>query len=120
MNLEISSFAEVGDLLKERIVLKALTNLDVGDYALFQSGTGPNRDEPLSGRKTAYWFPDEEVKAGDLVVLYTKKGTKSTKPLNGGRTAYFFYWGLNEALWASKDSGAVVLEIAAWQFKTSR
>jgi hypothetical protein len=117
MNLEIRSFADVGDLLNERIVLKALTDLDVGGYAVFRSGVGTNGRTPTSGRKTAYWFPDEEVKANDLVVLYTKRGSRSAKPMEGGRTAYFFYWGKDEVLWNDDKFGAVLLEVSAWQFE---
>jgi hypothetical protein len=117
MNLEIRSFSGVGDLSNERIILKALTDIDVGDYALFRSGLGSSGHQPTSGRKIAYWFPDEDVKANDLVVLYTKKGSRSSKPMDGGRTAYFFYWGRDEALWNDKQFGAVLLEVAAWQFE---
>jgi hypothetical protein len=120
MNLEISSFADTGDLLKERIILKARTDLDVGDYAVLRSGVGSNDRTPTSGRKIAFWFPDEEVQANDLVVLYTKKGSRSAKPIEGGGTAYFFYWGRDEALWNDDKFGAVLLEVPAWQFKVPR
>lgn len=120
MNLEIRSFAGVGDLQKERIVLKALADLDVGDYAILRSGVGSSGRTPTSGRKIAYWFPDEDVQANDLVVLYTKKGSRSTKPIEGGGTAYFFYWGRDEALWNDDKSGAVLLEVSAWQFEAPR
>jgi hypothetical protein len=116
MNLEIRSFVNAGDLSKERIILKALADLDVGDYAVFRSGVGAGRREPTSGRKIAYWFPDEKVQVNDLVVLYTKKGTSRTKPIEGGRTAYFFYWGRDEVLWNDNQFGAVLVEVAAWQF----
>jgi hypothetical protein len=117
MNLEIRSFADAGDLSNERIIFKALTDLDVGDYAVFRSAVGANGNLPISGRKMAYWFPDTKVKANDLVVLYTKTGSVSSKPLDLSRTAYFFYWGRSEALWGDKQFGAVLLEIAGWEFK---
>jgi len=117
MNLEIRSFADAGQIAKERIVLKATTDLDVGEFAIFRSGVG-TEDQPTAGRKMAYWFPDQRVKANDLVVLYTKKGTRSSKPMDdGGRTVYFFYWGREEALWSDKQYGAVVLEVLEWEFK---
>lgn len=117
MNLQIRSFVGAGDLSKERIIFKALTVLDVGNYAVFRSGVGTSGDEPTAGRKMAYWFPDSKVKANDLVVLYTKKGSSSSKLLERGQTAYFFYWGRDEALWADKQFGAVLLEVADWEFK---
>lgn len=117
MNLEIRSIADAGIPLKERIILRALADLDVGNYALLKSGVGSTGREPTSGRKAAYWFPDEKVEAGDLVVLYTKRGSRSTKRLDGGHTAYFFYWGRDEAIWSDRQSGAVLIEIADWQFR---
>jgi hypothetical protein len=117
MNLEIRSFADVGDLSKERVILKALTDLDVGEYALFRSGIGSNDRLPTSGRKTAYWFPDQGLKANDLAVIYTKKGSRRTKSLEGGRTAYFFYWGKEQTLWDDNQFGVVLLKVEDWQFK---
>lgn len=116
MNLEIRSFADAGEPSQERIILKALTDLDVGEFAVFRSGVTVE-GSPTPGRKSAYWFPDQTVKANDLVVLYTKKGTRSTKPLDDGHTAYFFYWGKAEALWGNSQFGAVVLEVLDWKFR---
>lgn len=116
MNLEIRSFADAGELSKERIVLRATTDVDVGDYAVFRSGVSSDGN-PTSGRKSAYWFPNGAVKAGDSIVLYSKKGQKSTKRLEDGRTAHFFYWGKQEALWGSPEFCAVVLEVLDWEYK---
>lgn len=120
MNLEITSFAGAGDLLRERIVLKARRDLDVGDYAVLRSAVGSGEGTPTSGRKIAYWFPNEDVRANDLVVLYTKKGSRGSKPIEGGHTAYFFYWGRDEALWDDHNFGAALLEVRDWQFEVPR
>jgi hypothetical protein len=117
MNLEIRSFAGIGDLSKERIILKALMDVNIGDYAVFRSGVGSSGLTPISGRKIAYWFPDGKVKADDLVVLYTKKGSRSAKSMERGGTAYFFYWGREEVLWNDDKFGAVLLEVSDWQFE---
>ncbi len=117
MNLEIRSFADAGDQSKERIILKAMTDIDVGGYAILRSGVSTSGTNPTSGRKITYWFPDLEVKANDLIVLYTKKGSRSSKPMENGRTVYFFYWGRDESLWDSKLFGAALLEVADWQFE---
>jgi hypothetical protein len=119
MRLEIRSFAEAGNHPKERITLQALGDIDIGDYAVFYSGVSRSGDAPTSGRKSAYWFPDREVKGGDLVVLYTKKGSSSKKPLSGGRTAHFFYWGKDNALWGDREHCAVLLSIAEWDSRVS-
>lgn len=115
MTLEISSFAEAGNLQKERLVIKIRDDVDIGEYAVFHSRISSNAI-PTSGSKKAYWFPDRAVKAGDLVVLYTKAGTTGKKDLGEGRTAHFFYWGQETALWGP-NTGAVVLEISDWIYR---
>lgn len=119
MNLEFRSFADSGNPSKERIVLKALKDLDVGEFAVLRSGVGNDGESPTAGRKIAYWFPDKKVKANDLIVLYTKKGSQSSKVLQNGHTAHFFYWGRDEALWGDKQFGAVVSEIWDWDFRVA-
>jgi hypothetical protein len=119
MNLEFRSFADAGNPSKERIILKALADLDVGDFAVLRSGVGTDRQSPTAGRKVAYWFPDEKVKSNDLIVLYTKKGSRSSKALEGGRTAHFFYWGRDDALWGDNQFGAVISEIWDWDFRVA-
>jgi hypothetical protein len=116
MNLEITSFADAGVYEGERIVLRARTDLDVGEFVVFRSGVGLSGG-PTSGRKWAYWFPDQKVHTNDLVVLYTKKGSRRSKSLPDGSTVYFFYWGRDEAFWGDSNFGAVVLEVLDWKFK---
>lgn len=112
MNLKYSSFADGGNIEKERLILKAHANVEIGNYAVFCSSV--NEGKATAGRKTAYWFPDETIKTGDLVVLYTKVGTDSKKKLNSGATAHFFYWGLKDAVWGSPSNTAILLRVAEW------
>jgi hypothetical protein len=116
MNLEISSFADGGTFAKERLILKARADLDLGKYAVFCTALTVEK-VATSGKKLAYWFPDEEIKANDLVVLYTKRGTASKKEIETGRTAHFFYWGEDHALWGGAGNGAVVLQVSRWAKK---
>ena len=116
MNLNISSFADAGNVDKERLVLKARVGLDIGKYAVFCTELSQD-GAATAGSKLAYWFPDEEVKANDLVVLYTKRGISRKKELDTNRTAHFFYWGHEEALWGNGENGAVVLQVARWSKK---
>jgi len=117
MNLHIGSFADAGNISKERIVFKVLGNLDVGDYAVLRSAVGSSGEDATAGQKSAYWFPYLSVKAGDIVVLYSKKGKRSTKALSDGKTIYFFYWGKDEPLWGDGKYGAVLIESQDWEFK---
>lgn len=114
MNLEIKSFADGGDIQRERLVIRVLKDEDIGEYVVLRSKATPE-GAPISGSKRAYWFPDKRIKAGDLVVLYTRAGKPGQKPLSQGGTAYFYYWSLNEPIWGA-DSGntAVLLTIGEW------
>jgi hypothetical protein len=109
MNLSLVSFADSGNLERERVVLRATEDIDAGDYTALCSES----NEPgvaSSGLNTAFWFPNESVKKDDIVVLYTKRGNPSKKDIGDGHTAYFFYWGLSEPLWMSVKAAFVLLE----------
>jgi hypothetical protein len=116
MKLIFSSFSDTGNYGKERIILKALNDINVGDYLLLVSDKVDN--SPTSGKKESYWFPDKEVKQGDLVVLYTKRGDSSEKKLKSGKTAHFFYWGLRDSIWEDEDNVAVILNAPNWNHKS--
>lgn len=117
MMLEISSFADVGAHESERLILKALSDIDIGKFGVFRSGVSDG--SPISGSKSAYWFPDQLVKAGDLVILYSKTGKSSKKEIAGGHTAYFYYWHHDKPLWGTGEKTAVLFRIAEWKHKIS-
>lgn len=118
MQLEIRSFADAGDIAKERVVLRALSSVDIGNYVILRSKTDVSGD-PISGAKSAYWLPDVVVAKGDLVVLYTKAGKASKKELESGRTAHFYYWHQVQPIWgAEKMNTAVVLLTESWAAKS--
>lgn len=110
--LAITSIADGGNFKKERVVMKAREDLDIGMHILLcapqlESGV-------LPGRRTCYWFPDTKVKRGDFVVLYTKPGTIKSKEMeDGGPKAHFFYWSMDQALWGSENT-AVLVEASRW------
>lgn len=118
MMVEISSFADPGVHEKERIIIKALSDLDIGKYAVFCSNVSETKT-PTAGSKIAYWFPDQPLKSGDLVVLYTKAGTNGKKDIAGGQTVYFYYWHRDKSLWGTGQHTAVVLRIAEWTHQIS-
>jgi hypothetical protein len=119
MKLEISSFADPGNLQKERLVMKALSDIDIGNYAVFISNVSDD-GKATAGPKTAFWFPDGTVRAGDLVVLYTKAGQDSKKDLADGTTVHFYYWGITDVLWGRGDKTAVILRVAEWTNRTAQ
>lgn len=118
MKLIISRFTETGNLSKERLVLIATEDVDIGDYVVMRSKRGESGN-PKSGAKSAYWFPDVTVKAGDLVVVYTKKGASSKKTLDNGKVVHFYYWHLSNAIWGEEHANtAVLLNVMEWKHKS--
>lgn len=115
MKLEIDRIPEAGDIGKERVVLKAKEDVDIGEYVLMRSKRGASGN-PLSGSKSAYWLPDLTVKAGDLVVIYSKKGKSSKKTLDNGKVVHFYYWHLHKAIWDKESNNtAVLLNVREWE-----
>jgi len=115
MSLVVRSFADKGNLEKERIVLRAMEEVEIGHYTLLRSDS-TTEGAAISGSKDAYWFPNKKVKKDDLVILYTKKGTPSTKSLASGATAHFYYWRHASAFWGEdKKNVAVLLFAPTWK-----
>jgi hypothetical protein len=115
MNITISSVAGKGDLASERIILKVLSDTDIGRFALMQTGYN-GTDVTLSVHHTM-WFPYQPVLSGELIVIYTKVGTKTTSAMKSGQNAHFFYWGLGSPIWNRTDRAPVLLYAPEWEKK---
>ncbi|NDW02416.1 hypothetical protein [Salipiger sp. PrR002] len=118
MNLELRSLIAPGDLKNERLTLRALSALDVGDYLVAQ--TMLIDDYPATSFDHMIWFPFKSILKGDLVVVYTKSGTSREKTLSKGNTAHFFYLDLNEPIWQDENKGAIVLHTPSWESKSAK
>jgi hypothetical protein len=116
MKLEIRSVADKGNHQKERLVLKVISNTDIGDYLLIQAGY--NEEGVTIGTYHTYWFPYKSVSASDLVILYTKSGKDSEKEIKQGKKAHFFYWGINDSIWNRRDRAPVLLHAPEWVSKS--
>ena len=112
MTLEFRSIADAGDFDKERVVLKATSDDDIGLYALFLCQTA-EKGVVAGNISHVYWFFNKRVKKEDLVILYSKPGKTSEKSNNDGTTSYFYYWGLTESIW-KKNTAAVVVATPNW------
>jgi hypothetical protein len=115
VKLTIRRVANPGDRMKERLVLVATQTIDVGDFAVLQ--TGVRDGEVTIDVYNTYWFQNKEVDAGDLVVLYTKAGTNRVQELPGGKKVHFIYWGLDAPIWAEESRAAVLLHAPEWVSK---
>lgn len=115
MKLQIRSVKDKGVFEKERLIMKVLSDTDIGDYILLQ--TDFYDGEVTIGVHNVYWFPYKKVLAGDLVVLYTKSGSDIEHTSKRGAKAHFFYWGLSKPIWNRKDVAPVILYARAWESK---
>ena len=118
MTLKIRAVREKGDLNKERIVLAADANEDIGQYVLFSTkSTGDN--EVSSRVRRTLWLPDYQVEAGDLVVVYTKASSQQVKEKKNddGTKTVFIYWGKSDPVWNLGDDTAVLVKIEDWSWK---
>ncbi|PLX89517.1 MAG: hypothetical protein C0618_01030 [Desulfuromonas sp.] len=116
MKVNIQSIVEKGNRDKERIILKAVNDTDIGDFIVVQ--TGFSDGQVTIDTYHTFWFPYKAVSAGDLVVLYTKSGKQNEKELRNGKKAHFFYWGLNGPIWNKKDRAPVLLHAPEWTSKS--
>jgi len=118
MTLKIRAVREKGVLDKERIVLTADANEDIGQYVLFS--TNSTGDNGVSSRvRRTLWLPDYQVEAGDLVVIYTKSSAQEVKEKQNedGTKTIFIYWGKTEPVWNLGDDAAVLVKMEDWDWK---
>lgn len=117
MNLNVIEIKNKNNIQKERIVLKALANINIGNYIIFLTNKVDNENFEANPNHV-FWFPNKEVTKGDLVVLYTKEGKASVKDINeGNNKAYFFYKKLNKEYFTNDEKVAIVIEVSGWEGK---
>lgn len=115
MKLKLRSIISAGDLSRERLTLRAIDDLDVGDYLVAQSGYV--NDGPTTSFFHTFWFPYKQIKKNDLVVIYTKRGKERSRKLDGGNTAHFFYLDSDTPIWGASNTGALVFFAPTWRSK---
>lgn len=112
MKLQIRSISGKGVIGNERLILKVLSDIDIGDYILFRAGY--RNGSVTTGVRNTLWFPDKRVAKGDLVIVYTKSGRNTERRSDNGSMHHFFYWGLTEAIWNTSDNASVILHAPDW------
>lgn len=116
MNLVIRSVADKGILEKERLVLHAEADVDIGKFILFR--TAYIREGEVSGNvKDTLWLPDIQVDAGNLVVIYSKRGENKSRVNKDQSKTHFVYWGLGSPVWGSDHDCPVIVELSDWSMK---
>ena len=98
---------------KECLVLKAVKNTDLGDYALLC--TGYSSGSVTTGVRHALWFPSKDVSEGDPVVVSTRKGAPREAPRDDSSVFHLAYWGLEDPIWDQDDRAGVLLYAPKWE-----
>jgi hypothetical protein len=89
---------------KERIVLKAKQNLDIGWYALILSIRGPSPGHATPMRDSLYWFGSGNVAANDWLFIYTGTGTDTKIPSNDKTCTLFIqFWNRPQTIFHNKQ-----------------
>ena len=116
MTIEIKYAKDAGNIEKERLVLKATSDDEIGNYVLFD--TTYLEDGRVSNEmRHSLWFPDREVKENDLIVVYTKAGKDSKLENKNGTSSHFFYMGLGNSIWNKNGDCSVIMKISSWDNK---
>lgn len=118
MRIQIQSVVDKGVPDRERLVLRVLQDVDIGDFMLIRTGFEGNH--VTTRVVNTFWFPDRSVNAGDIIVVYSKRGYGKEKEISDSRTAHFFYWGQDEPLWNNDDVAPVLLHAPEWVSKAPR
>ena len=111
--LRINSVKDVGDLDRERVVLRALQDTDLANYAVFSCLVFDDKQIESGDIPDVFWFESMDLKTGDFVVLYTKEGTERTKVSERGNKSYFYYWSKKQAIW-TEQRRAILVNTTDW------
>lgn len=102
-----------GKLSDERVHFRALFDLDLSYYVIFDSFYSTPSTISVT-QKTCYWFTSRQIKAGENLVLYTRAGTPSTERRADGSIYHFVFRGLSRPLYADPNACAVLFELTTW------
>ncbi len=116
MKLVICYVRNHGVKNNERIILKALDNIDIGSYMLADT-TYISGSEVSNKLRHTFWLPDQVVNKDDLIVIYTKEGKDTVKSNKSGNKTYFFYWGINQTVWNKNEDSAALFLVGDWSSK---
>lgn len=120
--LQIIGVRNAGNLIKERLLLKATEPIRPEHYIVVNVKQNTASSISILNDKV-YWFSsDILVNTGEYIRLYTKSGVyKRVETTYGESPAVFhnFYWGLDSPVWSAEKTDAVtVLKVNSWDTKT--
>ncbi|WP_442513920.1 hypothetical protein [Pseudomonas promysalinigenes] len=111
MKLKILSVKEQGDANAEYLMLQALEDCNLSNYAIVDN-TYDSNGAPSNKLRHTYFFPSTQVKKGDYISLHTKAGRNAKAETTNGNPLYRFYWGLATSVWNDTGDTVHLLEIS--------
>lgn len=98
MELKILKLADKGDLQNERVILKVVSDCNLGWYIVMDNTY--NDDGTLSNLwRHSCILPSVVAKEGDFVWLYTKKGNYNKRGNDSNTSTFEVFWGLDCSIW---------------------
>jgi hypothetical protein len=118
--LRLLRFKQPGIYKEERVILKAETDLELGNFIFCRSTRGKaDKTSSVSALVAdVNWLPDRKIKAGDFILLYTCVGSDRTFQNKNGTVSHVLYLDIDEAIWTDGEKAAVLFELANWSFIT--
>jgi hypothetical protein len=113
MKVVLLGIFDRGVLANERVHLRALSDIDLNYYAVFDTQR-VDADRIFLNQKTCYWFGAKQIKARDNIVLYTRTGVPNIETRNDGSIYHFFFRGLNQPLYSNPNDCTAIIEINSW------
>ncbi len=114
MNLKIHSIQHRGDKSKECMVLEALEDCDLSDYAVVDTACTPEGE--LNSWRHFHWFKSQRIRKGDYIVLRTRKGNDRARNSihmvsKLANKTYERHWNADSAIWSDGGEHAALLHL---------
>lgn len=119
MSLNIVSIYNNGDAKQEYVVLQALEDVNIHNYAVVDRTF--NKSGSLSNiHRHFYRFPSATIKKGNYVAICTGEGTSNSNGNYKNLPCAIYYWGSKAPFWNDTNvEQAELLQVATIQTKNT-
>jgi hypothetical protein len=95
---------------EERISLRAVVDVDLGEYFLI-TGWRMTNDLALPLNSDSFWFGKTQVAAGSWVVVYTGPGEQRMTSMPSGEPCLVLHWGKSQTLFTAPEVVPVLIHV---------
>lgn len=116
--LEILYGANLGEIEKERVVIRVLQKVTISDFILVNANQTEEKVYDLN--RKLFWFPYQVVNAGSYVRVYSKVGRNKThfgKYKDEQVQFHDFFWGSAQPIWQGSSNAAILVRVQDWIYK---